>query len=77
LFALSIDQNSGLSHRMILKAMTRASRNQEVLLLYGHVPSKSETMNPYSFDIEFLEFILKESQYRNFEFFTVSRLIGN
>lgn len=71
--ALDIDRVSNLSKEMMIAALDRAQQENEVLLLFAHVPS-STSQNDYSFDVDFLKSLFKESSNRNLKFYRYSDL---
>ncbi len=66
--AISIDKGKGLNKELLAKAMTRAKEKKEALLLHGHEPV-------LSFDVDFLEEILKMASDRQLAFLRVSDLV--
>jgi peptidoglycan/xylan/chitin deacetylase (PgdA/CDA1 family) len=75
LSAMGIDVNSGLTKKIFRDGIRRALDKNEVLLLYGHFPSDNAVKIPYSFDINFLEFILIEAGKHNLKYYTMRELV--
>lgn len=74
LSAIELDGTTKLSTEGVIGAMDRAIQRKEVLLLSGHVPVQNATPSLYSFDIKFLEFVLKEAQGRHLAFYRIRDL---
>jgi hypothetical protein len=74
--AVSIDCNSGLTEEALLMALDRAFRDRSVLMLYGHyaVNNCKLSTDQYSFDIDFLEFILSETVKRELVYYRMQDL---
>lgn len=75
LSALGLDGNSGITKDVIKKGIRRASDRNEVLLLYGHCPTKNSINSAYKFDITILEYILIEAKKNNLKYFRISELV--
>ena len=74
LSSIEIDVVARLTQTEIISAMERANRNNEVLLLSGHVPVQKGATTPYSFERSFLEFILREANDRHLDFYRIQDL---
>ncbi len=75
--SISFDTNTHLTEKMLEKAIKRAIRNQEILLLHGHLPSKKPNANNYNFDLRLLEKILELSHKYKLKFYRISDLPVN
>jgi peptidoglycan-N-acetylglucosamine deacetylase len=76
--AVSFDVNSDLTREIAEKALQRARKNKEVLVLFGHVPADSNSAeNQYSFDVALLEYILAEAKRKHLKFYTMQELAMN
>ena len=73
--AIGFDRISTVDTTMINAAIKRCKSNNEVLLLFGHVPSL-DLSEDYSFDIEVLEHIIKSVKDNNLRFYLISQLGG-
>lgn len=71
--AVGID-GDGITREMIEKALDRAQQRKEVLILYGHAPSHHRQEATYTFDINFLRFIIREASKRNLAFLRMKDL---
>lgn len=69
LSAIGIDTNGKVTKEMIKNAIKRASDNNQVLMVYGHIPMSSPASNSYELDIDFLKFILVEAKRKGLEFY--------
>ncbi len=58
----------------ITVALERAVQKNEVMLLSGHTPILEKKSALYSFDLSFLEFILKEANQRHLNFYRIKDL---
>lgn len=74
LSAIGIDAKTGLNMKMINKALNRTINNNEVLMLYGHIPTKKPKVKGYHFQVDFLEEILVSAQQKKLVFYTFSEL---
>lgn len=68
IMALSIDRNQGLTKELVSRAMVRARTQNEALILFGHEPETS-------FDIDFLEEILRLAQQHGLQYLRISDLV--
>jgi len=68
IYSISLDMASGLSPTAVESGMKRAVSKKEVLMLYGHKPKTS-------FDITFLEEILRLAAKNDLKFFRASDLV--
>lgn len=73
LSALGFDTNSGVTKEMIDVAVERSLVNQEVLLLYAHIPATNEGEG-YSFDIDLLKYIIKKAKDNDIGFYPICEL---
>jgi peptidoglycan/xylan/chitin deacetylase (PgdA/CDA1 family) len=73
--ALSMDKNSRLDHEMVCNLLSRAKVNHETLLLFAHAPTSEQNDSAYTFDVDFLEFILREASNKNLKFYTIQQLV--
>lgn len=71
--ALGFDYNSRLTRSDIDEGIERAIRENEVILFYAHFPGE-DSLNPYSFDPELLEYMLNKTRLNDLKFYTVSEL---
>jgi peptidoglycan/xylan/chitin deacetylase (PgdA/CDA1 family) len=75
LYALQIDRETTLSQKELNKALSRAQRKGEVLMLFGHQPlTANSSPDAYGFDVNLLKGILAESQRLGLRFYTMSEL---
>ncbi len=74
-YALQIDRETSLSTEEMGKALEKAARDGEVLMLFGHQPlPENPSSDQYGFEIAFLRTILEESRKRGLKFYTMSEL---
>jgi peptidoglycan-N-acetylglucosamine deacetylase len=71
--ALGFDYGMKLDSDDLDRAFDRVLANNEVIMLYGHYPS-SDSSDAYTFDIEFLEQMLRLAQQRKLQYYLVSEL---
>lgn len=71
--ALGFDYSSRLLKGDIDEGIERAIRENEVILFYGHVPGE-DSLNPYTFDQQLLEYMLNSAQSKDLKFYTISEL---
>lgn len=74
LSAMGFDVNSGVTKSMIDNAIERSIINQEVLLLYAHLPTTIEQQSGYSFDVDLLRHIIQQANKRNVGFYPIREL---
>lgn len=73
LWSVGIDGHNPITINEIEVAFKRVVERNEILLLYGHKP-KSDSHDEYSFDIIFLEEILKQAQSKKLVFYRIRDL---
>jgi peptidoglycan-N-acetylglucosamine deacetylase len=71
--ALGFDHGMNLKPDDLKRAFDRACVNNEVVMLYGHSPS-SDSSDAYTFDLKFLEEMLRMGQERKLRYYLVSEL---
>ena len=74
LSSFEIDRKLQLTQEIMLSGLNRAEKRGEVIMLFAHVPS-TDINNPYSFDVDFLKFILEEAKKRNMKFYRFKDLV--
>ena len=72
--AANIDVRDGLTPEMIDEAIKRAVQQKQVLLLFGHKPAPASEAEGYSFNIDFLEYILKTAKEHELKHYRFSDL---
>ncbi len=72
--ALNIDKISNPKKEEFINGMNKAVETNTIFMLFGHYPSNSSDDNPYSFEIETLEYILENAKNLDLKFYTVSEL---
>jgi hypothetical protein len=73
--AVEMDSQRGLTEKMIVDAMERARQRKEVLVLCGHEPSDL-VRRDYTFNTQFLKFILEEANRQHLKYYRVNDLVG-
>ncbi|MGC4022266.1 MAG: polysaccharide deacetylase family protein [Cyclobacteriaceae bacterium] len=69
-----IDRAGNVNDEMISRAINRASERNEVLMIFGHVPSET-AVNEYSFDVNFLKSILEKAKSKQLKFYRFKDLV--
>ena len=70
--AVGIDANSGVSEEMLIDALDYAARENQVLMIYAHKPSKAPQQ--YEVSIELLDVLCKEIKKRKMKFYLANDL---
>jgi peptidoglycan/xylan/chitin deacetylase (PgdA/CDA1 family) len=71
--ALGFDHGTNLKPNDLKRAFDRACVSNEVVMLYGHYPG-SDSSDAYTFDLKFLEEMLRMAQERKLRYYLVSEL---
>ncbi|MEI9920689.1 MAG: polysaccharide deacetylase family protein [Bacteroidota bacterium] len=75
LSAIGFDKDSGMTEEKIERALNRAVQQNEVLMIYAHIPGDGNGNS--SFDVKFLEKILAASANRGMTFYRFNDLSGD
>jgi len=74
LSAIGIDNIPGVQAEMIDKAFERIIRNNEVLMLFAHVPNQNSNQQDYSIKVQLLTYIITKAKQNNVNFYPVREL---